>query len=72
MKILADELEENTSVRVNCLDPGPLRTKLRANIYPGEKPEDIPTPETVMPSFLYLAGPDSKGITGKTFTTKDF
>lgn len=72
MKILADELEENTSVRVNCLDPGPLRTKLRANIYPGEKPEDIPTPETVMPGFLYLAGPDSKGITGKTFTVEDF
>ncbi len=72
MKILADELEENTTVRANYLDPGPLRTKLRANIYPGEKPEEVPTPESVMSGFLYLAGPDSKGITGRTFTAEDF
>lgn len=72
MKILADELEENTELRINCFDPGPIRTKLRTNIYPGENPQDIPLPETAMPGFLYLLGPDSKGVTGKTFKPGDF
>ena len=72
MKILADELEENTNIRVNCFDPGPVRTKLRADIYPGEKPETIPAPETALPGFLYLMGNDSKDSSGKTFTKSDF
>ncbi len=72
MKILADELEENTKLRINCFDPGSIRTKLRANIYPGENAEKNPLPETVMPGFLYLLGSDSKSVTGNTFKPDDF
>lgn len=72
MQILADELEQNTSVRVNSLDPGKVRTRLRAFAYPGEDPMTVPEVETVMPALLYLMGPDSKGVTGKAFQASDF
>ncbi len=42
-------------VRVNLVDPGPLRTRLRAQAYPGEDPEKVPPPESVTGLFLTLA-----------------
>ncbi len=63
MQILADELE--TKIRVNAIDPGALRTALRANAFPGEIPNTVPAPETVMMTYLYLMGPDSREITGQ-------
>jgi NAD(P)-dependent dehydrogenase (short-subunit alcohol dehydrogenase family) len=47
-----------TSVRVNLLDPGIVRTRLRAHIFPGENPADLPSPESVVDSFLELALPE--------------
>ncbi len=67
MQILADELEANTSIRVNSIDPGAVRTRMRARAYPGEDPNIHPEPEAIMPAYLYLMGPDSKGETGKAF-----
>lgn len=61
----ADELEANTRVRVNCIDPGPVRTALRARAYPGEDPATVRAPESVMNAYLYLMGPDAAGITGR-------
>ncbi len=66
MQILADELENNTAIRVNAINPGAVRTALRANAYPGEDPATLPLPETIMPVYLYLMGPDSKNINGQT------
>ena len=51
---LADELEANTALRVNCIDPGPIRSRLRALAYPGEDPNTLPTAETVVPRYLQL------------------
>lgn len=34
-----------TNVRVNLLDPGPMRTRLRAKAYPGENKENLPLPK---------------------------
>jgi NAD(P)-dependent dehydrogenase (short-subunit alcohol dehydrogenase family) len=65
MQILADELAANTNIRVNSLDPGPVRTALRARAYPGEEPKNLPEPESVMGTYLYLMGPDSRGVTGR-------
>ncbi|NIP72205.1 MAG: SDR family oxidoreductase, partial [Gammaproteobacteria bacterium] len=65
MRILADELEANTAVRVNGLDPGPVRTALRRSAYPAEDPGGLPDPEAVVDAYLYLMGPDSRGITGR-------
>jgi len=72
MQILADELESNTNIRVNSIDPGNIRTQMRAFAYPGEDPETLPTPEQVIPGFLYLMGSDSKDFNGRSFTAEDF
>ena len=67
MQVLADEMEANTSIRVNSLDPGPVATAFRSLAYPGENPERITRPEDVVAPYLYLIGPDSKGVSGKQF-----
>jgi NAD(P)-dependent dehydrogenase (short-subunit alcohol dehydrogenase family) len=67
MQILADELEANSPIRVNSLDPGAVRTSLRRLAYPGEDVATLNAPEDVVNPFLYLLGPDSKGITGQQF-----
>ncbi len=53
----ADETE-NTTVRAVCFDPGPLRTRMRAQAFVGEDPMDVDPPETVAPAILELARPD--------------
>jgi len=67
MQVLADEMETNTSVRVNSFDPGPVATAFRSLAFPGENPERIARPEDIVAPHLYLMGPDSKGVTGKQF-----
>jgi len=44
-----------TGVRVNLLDPGVVRTRLRARIFPGENPAGVPTPDSVAGAFVALA-----------------
>jgi NAD(P)-dependent dehydrogenase (short-subunit alcohol dehydrogenase family) len=44
-----------SALRVNLLDPGPLRTRLRAQAYPGEDPSRIPPPEGATEPFVTLA-----------------
>ncbi len=68
-QVLADELE-GAGVRVNTLDPGPVRTRLRARAYPAENPYRLPTPEMVVPAYLYLLGPDSRGLTGQALSAQ--
>ena len=68
MQILAQETETHSHIRVNSLDPGILRSGLRARLYPGEDPGDHPPPETVTPDYLYLLGPDARGLTGQTLS----
>jgi len=67
MQVLADEMEANTSVRVNSFDPGLVVIAFRSFAYPGENSERIAGPEDVVAPHLYLMGPDSKGVTGKQF-----
>jgi NAD(P)-dependent dehydrogenase (short-subunit alcohol dehydrogenase family) len=67
MQTLADELETNTPIRANSLDPGPVATALRGLAYPGENPEHMAKPEDVVRPFLYLLSTDSKGISGMQF-----
>lgn len=64
-EIFADELETNTSIRVNSLDPGPVRSRLRALAFPGEDPNALASAEQTMPAYLYLMGPDSLAINGE-------
>lgn len=67
MQTFADELEETTKVRVNSINPGGTRTKMRAAAYPGEDPETVKTPEELMRDYLYLFSDESVGVTGQQF-----
>ncbi len=67
MEVLADETAENTRIRVNSLNPGAVRTAMRARAYPGEDPHRLPTAAQVTPAFIWLLGPDSGHFTGRTF-----
>jgi NAD(P)-dependent dehydrogenase (short-subunit alcohol dehydrogenase family) len=44
-----------TNVRANLLDPGAVRTAMRAKAFPGEDPETLPSPESVAETFVTLA-----------------
>jgi len=70
MQIWADETETNTAIRFNSIDPGAVRTALRAKAYPAEDPNLLPLPEAVMGTYLYLLGPDSKGVTGQQWNAQ--
>ncbi|HWR79744.1 MAG TPA: YciK family oxidoreductase [Pseudomonas sp.] len=65
MQVLADELEGTSNARANSINPGATRTNMRAQAYPGENPATNPSPEDIMPLYLYLMGPDSKGVNGQ-------
>ena len=65
-QVLADELENISAIRVNCINPGATRTAMRAWAYPAEDPQRNPAPEEIMPVYLYLMGPDSKGVNGQS------
>ncbi|WP_290785563.1 YciK family oxidoreductase [Halomonas sp.] len=67
MEVLADELEHLGNVRANSLNPGATRTQMRKQAYPGELPENLRSPEEIMPTYLWLIGPDSKGHNGEQF-----
>ena len=67
MQVLADETDTATSMRVNSVNPGGIRTQMRARAFPGEVPDALPTPEQVLGPFLYLLGPDGRGTTGRRF-----
>jgi len=65
-QILAQELDTTTHIRVNCLNPGATNTAMRRMAYPAEYPGNNPFPEQIMPAYLYLLGPDSRGVTGQS------
>ena len=65
MQVLADELEQS-NVKVNCINPGGTRTAMRAKAYPAEDPMVLKTPTDIIPTYLYLMGPDSKAVHGQS------
>lgn len=64
-QVLADE-NRHTSLRVNCVNPGATRTKMRLAAYPAENRDALKTPDEVLPAYIYLLGPDSQGVTGES------
>jgi NAD(P)-dependent dehydrogenase (short-subunit alcohol dehydrogenase family) len=48
----------DTPLRVNLLNPGPIRTRMRAIAMPGEDPETLPLPETLASAAMSLFAPD--------------
>ena len=52
-----DEIE-NTAIRVSVLDPGRMRTQMRAQAFPGEDPMTVPAPSEIGPLIVELARGD--------------
>ncbi|AUD78471.1 YciK family oxidoreductase [Kangiella profundi] len=71
MQVLADELE-SANIRVNSINPGATRTKMRANAYPGEDPNTLPTPAELMPAYLWLMDSKACAKTGQAINARDF
>jgi NAD(P)-dependent dehydrogenase (short-subunit alcohol dehydrogenase family) len=65
--MLSQELESEGNIRVNSVNPGRMRTGMRAAAYPAEDPNSLPSPASVAGPFLYLLGPDGRGINGEYF-----
>ena len=50
----ADE-NEHTALRAVILDPGKMRTRMRAEAFPGEEPDSLPSPEEIGPLVIDVA-----------------
>ena len=70
-QILSAELQDR-GIRSNAVDPGGMRTDMRAAAYPDEDPQSRITPEENTAVFLYLASDESKGVTGQRFKAQEF
>lgn len=57
VRIYAGEVAR-TAMKVNLVDPGPVRTRLRAEAFPGEDRATLKTPEDVTEIFVRLAAVD--------------
>jgi len=66
VRAYAAETENISAVKAMLVNPGPLRTKMRAAAMPGEEPSTLKTPEDFAPSLAALCAPDWKQ-TGKLY-----
>ncbi|MEM9965876.1 MAG: SDR family NAD(P)-dependent oxidoreductase [Asticcacaulis sp.] len=53
----ADEVDV-TPIRAAIVNPGPMRTQMRASAYPGEDVSALPPPEEIIPLIIDLARAD--------------
>lgn len=65
-QVLAAETSGQTNVRVNVLNPGPVRTLMRRQAFPSEDADALTTPDTVAEHYIWLLGPNSRAITGES------
>jgi NAD(P)-dependent dehydrogenase (short-subunit alcohol dehydrogenase family) len=63
--MLSQELEGEPNIRVNSVNPGRMRTAMRAAAYPAEDPNTVPTPASLSGTFLYLLSAQSRDIDGQ-------
>jgi NAD(P)-dependent dehydrogenase (short-subunit alcohol dehydrogenase family) len=63
--MFSQELDGEPNIRVNSVNPGRMRTAMRAAAYPAEDPNTVPTPASVSGPFLYLLSARSRGIDGQ-------
>jgi NAD(P)-dependent dehydrogenase (short-subunit alcohol dehydrogenase family) len=63
--MLAEELEGVPRIRVNSINPGRMRTPMRAAAYPAEDPTTVPSPASVTAPFLFLLSSQGRGTSGQ-------
>ena len=66
-RILAQEWEQSPHMRINLVVPGKVDSPCRARTHPGELPASRASIDSLMPLYLYLVGPDSRGVSGQVF-----
>ena len=71
MQILSEELENTSSIRVNCVNPGAVRTSMREAAYPAENPESNPLPIEIIKPYLYLISDMSLGVNGQSIDAQE-
>ena len=71
MQIFSEELQNTSSVRVNCINPGAVRTNMRESAYPAENPETNPSADKIMKPYLYLMSDVSKEINGQSIDAQE-
>ena len=64
MQSLADEYEKE--LRINSYNPGPTRTKMRAQAFPAEDPNTLRTSDEIAKDYMWLLSDECK-ITGEMF-----
>src|SRR6185312_463027 len=57
----ADEIE-HTAVRAVLVNPGPMRTRMRAEAFPGEDPATLPDPAEIGPMIVAIAARADLGL----------
>jgi len=57
VKVYAAEIRQ-TAARANVINPGPLRTRMRAQAVPGEDPRTLKPPEALAPDVVRMLSPD--------------
>jgi NAD(P)-dependent dehydrogenase (short-subunit alcohol dehydrogenase family) len=65
-RVLAEELEHSGNPRVNALNPGPVRTRMRRQAFPAEDMSRLAAPEDIVQPYLWLLGPTSRGVNGQS------
>ena len=48
----------STKLRVNLFSPGPIRTRMRASVFPGEDPMTLDTPEQAAEFIVPMCAPE--------------
>ncbi|MGF1573498.1 MAG: SDR family NAD(P)-dependent oxidoreductase [Sumerlaeia bacterium] len=70
-QVIADEMKDQ-KVRANTVNPGPVRTEMRAAAVPGEDPNTLNKPEDITNIFIYLASDASAGVNGEQFDAREW
>ncbi len=65
MQTMAEEFG-HTGMKINAINPGATKTRMRAKAYPGEDATLLKTPLDLMPTYLYLISNQSDGVNGQS------
>jgi len=70
MQVIADEYE-NSSLRINAINPGATKTNMRNSAFPAENKEMIATAKDIMPAYVYLMCNGSKEVNGQRINAQE-
>jgi NAD(P)-dependent dehydrogenase (short-subunit alcohol dehydrogenase family) len=70
MQVIADEYE-NTTLRVNAINPGATQTSMRNSAYPAENKDELTKAKEIMPAYVYLMTQDSLAVNGQRINAQE-